>query len=145
MAKFRFDNAFSIFPIQERTMSTPTNLRYTDSHEWARQENDGTVTVGITEHAQNALGDVVFIELPEIGRVLTAGEACSVIESVKAASDIHAPIAGEVIATNQAVVDAPEIINTDAYSAWLFKLTPANANDISALLDAAAYDKIAEE
>ncbi len=125
-------------------MNTPANLRYAESHEWVRLEPDGTVTIGITDHAQNALGDVVFLELPEIGRLLAKNETCAVIESVKAASDIYAPIAGEVIATNQDIVDAPESVNADAYAAWLFKMKPANADDVGALLDAAAYDKIAD-
>ena len=125
-------------------MNNPANLRYTESHEWVRLEVDGSVTVGITDHAQNALGDIVFLELPEAGRQLAAGETCAVIESVKAASDIYAPIAGEVIAANQAAVDAPESVNSDAYAAWLFKLKPVNVDDVSALLDAAAYDKIAD-
>jgi glycine cleavage system H protein len=125
-------------------MNTPANLRYTESHEWVRLEPDGTVTVGITDHAQNALGDIVFLELPEVGRQLAKSETCAVIESVKAASDIYAPIAGEVIATNQDAIDAPESVNADAYAAWLFKLKPVNADDVSGLLDAAAYDKIAD-
>ena len=125
-------------------MSSPSSLRYTESHEWARQEADGTVTIGITDHAQSALGDVVFVELPEVGRSLAAGEACAVVESVKAASDIYAPIAGEVIEANAAVVDTPESINADAYAAWLFKIKPASAEDIAKLLAAAAYDKIAD-
>ena len=125
-------------------MSSPSNLRYTESHEWARLDPDGTVTIGITDHAQSALGDVVFVELPEVGRSLTASESCAVVESVKAASDIYAPIAGEVLATNAEVVDTPESINADAYEAWLFKLKPANAEDVAKLLDAAAYDKIAD-
>jgi glycine cleavage system H protein len=124
-------------------MNNPANLRYTESHEWVRLEVDGSVTVGITDHAQNALGDIVFLELPAIGRQLAANEDCAVVESVKAASDIYAPIAGEVIAVNQAAVDAPESVNSDAFAAWLFKLKPVNADDVSALLDAAAYDKIA--
>ncbi|WP_153160278.1 glycine cleavage system protein GcvH [Zoogloea sp. 1C4] len=121
-------------------MTTPSELRYTESHEWVRLEADGTVTVGITDHAQQALGDVVFLELPEAGRVVTAGESIAVIESVKAASDIYAPVAGEIIANNQEAVDAPESVNADAYAAWLFKIKPANAADVSALLDAAGYE-----
>lgn len=121
-------------------MTTPTDLRYTESHEWVRTEADGTLTVGITDHAQQALGDVVFLELPEAGRVVTAGESIAVIESVKAASDIYAPVAGEIIANNQEAVDAPESVNADAYGAWLFKIKPANAADVSALLDAAGYE-----
>ncbi len=126
-------------------MSVPADLKYTASHEWARLEADGTVTVGITDHAQEALGDIVFLELPEIGRQLEAGKECAVVESVKAASDIYAPIAGEVVARNDAAVDAPESVNQDAYAAWLFKLKPANAADLNGLLDAAAYEKVAAE
>ena len=121
-------------------MNTPNDLRYTASHEWVRVEADGTLTIGITDHAQEALGDVVFLELPEAGRVVTAGESIAVIESVKAASDIYAPVAGEIIANNQEAVDAPESVNADAYGAWLFKIKPANAADVSALLDAAGYE-----
>ncbi|MDY0034330.1 MAG: glycine cleavage system protein GcvH [Zoogloea oleivorans] len=121
-------------------MTTPTDLRYTASHEWVRTEADGTLTIGVTDHAQEALGDVVFLELPEAGRVVTAGESIAVIESVKAASDIYAPVAGEIIAANQEAVDAPESVNTDAYAAWLFKIKPANAADVDALLDAAGYE-----
>ena len=101
-------------------MSIPSNLKYTQSHEWLRQEADGTVTVGITDHAQEALGDIVFLELPDAGRTVKAGEECAVVESVKAASDIYAPVSGEVVARNDAAVDAPESINQDAYAAWLF-------------------------
>ena len=118
----------------------PAELRYTSSHEWVRVEADGTLTVGVTDHAQEALGDVVFLELPEAGRVVEAGEAVAVIESVKAASDIYAPVAGEVIANNEAAVDAPEGVNADAYSAWLFKIKPADADAVNGLLDAAGYE-----
>ena len=121
-------------------MTTPSELRYTESHEWVRTEADGTLTVGITDHAQQALGDVVFLELPEAGRVVTAGESIAVIESVKAASDIYAPVAGEIIASNQEAVDAPESVNADAYGTWLFKIKPANAADVDGLLDAAGYE-----
>ena len=122
-------------------MSTlPTDLRYTASHEWVRTEADGTLTVGITDHAQEALGDVVFLELPDAGRVVAAEEAIAVIESVKAASDIYAPVAGEIIASNQEAVDAPESVNADAYGTWLFKIKPANAADVDGLLDAAGYE-----
>jgi len=126
-------------------MNVPENLKYTAEHEWIRTESDGTVTIGITDHAQSALGDLVFVEVPEAGRKLTAGEACCVVESVKAASDVYSPIAGEVVAANQAVVDAPEQVNQDPYGAWLFKLKPANAADLGKLLDAAAYTKGVEE
>lgn len=118
----------------------PTDLKYTKSHEWVRAEADGTLTVGVTDHAQEALGDIVFLELPETGRIVAAGEACAVIESVKAASDIYAPVAGEVVAANEAVLDAPECVNADAYAAWLFRIKPADAADLGSLLDAAAYE-----
>ncbi len=121
-------------------MSTlPANLKYAKSHEWIRSEEDGSLTIGITDHAQQALGDIVFLELPEAGRKVSAGEACAVIESVKAASDIYAPVAGEIVAANQDIVDTPEAVNADAYVNWLFKLKPANANDVASLLDAAGY------
>ncbi len=126
-------------------MSVPANLKYTKSHEWALLEADGTVTIGITDHAQEALGDIVFLELPDAGRTVKAGEECAVVESVKAASDIYAPIAGEVVAKNDAAIDAPESVNQDAYAAWLFKLKPANAADLNGLLDATAYEKVAAE
>jgi glycine cleavage system H protein len=126
-------------------MSIPSDLKYTKSHEWVRQEADGTITVGITDHAQEALGDIVFLELPEPGRAVKAGEECAVVESVKAASDIYAPLSGEILARNDAAVDAPESVNQDAYAAWLFKLKPSSAADIGALLDAAAYAKVADE
>ncbi|MDT3670279.1 MAG: glycine cleavage system protein GcvH [Aromatoleum sp.] len=119
--------------------NVPSQLKYTKSHEWIRVEADGTLTIGVTDHAQEALGDVVFLELPEAGRRLSAGEACAVIESVKAASDIYAPVAGEVVESNQAAADAPETVNADAYSAWLFKLKPDSGADLSALLDADGY------
>ncbi len=120
-------------------MNVPADLRYTASHEWIRTEKDGTLTIGITDHAQEALGDLVFIELPAVGRTLTEGEVCAVVESVKAASDIYAPVAGTVLAANAAVVAAPETVNTDAYANWLYKLKPANPGDVGKLLDAAAY------
>jgi glycine cleavage system H protein len=126
-------------------MSIPSDLKYTKSHEWLRQEADGTVTVGITDHAQEALGDIVFLELPDTGRTVKAGEECAVVESVKAASDIYAPVSGEVIARNDAAIDAPESVNQDAYTAWLFKLKPSNPAEIGAMLDAAAYTKVADE
>jgi glycine cleavage system H protein len=122
-------------------MNIPADLKYTESHEWVRAEADGTVTVGITEYAQDALGDIVFVELPKVGKSYTAGDDAAVVESVKAASDIYAPLSGEVTAVNQAVADAPESINADAYSAWLFKLKPNDANAINGLLDAGAYGK----
>lgn len=120
-------------------MNNPADLKYTSSHEWVRREADGTITVGITDHAQELLGDLVFVELPETGRELAAGQEAAVVESVKAAADVYAPVAGTVCAINDSAVDAPESINQDAFAAWLFKMQPANPADIDALLDAAAY------
>src|SRR4051812_14127610 len=108
-------------------MKIPADLKYTESHEWIRAEADGTVTVGITEYAQDALGDIVFVELPKVGKSFAAGDDAAVVESVKAASDIYAPLAGDITAVNDAVTAAPESINADAYSAWLFKMKPADA------------------
>lgn len=125
-------------------MSTPENLKYTNSHEWARQEGDGTVTVGITFHAQEMLGDVVFVQPPEVGRKLKQGEECGVIESVKAAADIYAPLAGQVVAANTELADAPEKVNQDPYGAWMFRIKPDDPAKLATLLDAAAYRKIAE-
>jgi len=125
-------------------MTIPADLKYTPSHEWVRVEADGTLTVGITHHAQDLLGDMVFIENPATGRTLAKGEECAVVESVKAASDVYAPIAGEVIAANDDVEASPESVNKDAYSAWLFKMKPANTADVAGLLDAAAYQKLVE-
>jgi len=121
----------------------PADLKYTASHEWVRYAPDGTATVGITDHAQEALGDIVFLELPEPGRALAAEESCGVIESVKAASDIYSPLAGEVLEVNPAVVDAPESVNADAYAAWLFKVR--SAGNAPVLLDAAAYQAAIDE
>jgi glycine cleavage system H protein len=126
-------------------MNVPDELKYTESHEWVRPEPDGTITVGITDHAQEALGDLVFIELPEVGRKASAGEAIAVVESVKAASDVYAPVAGEVVAVNSGVVDAPEKVNADAYANWFYKLKPSNAADLSRLMDAAGYIKTVGE
>ncbi len=126
-------------------MNIPDNLRYTSSHEWIRKELDGTLTIGITDHAQAALGDLVFIELPKAGRALSAGEACAVVESVKAASDVYAPVAGTVAAANDEVVKAPEKVNADAYAAWLYKLVPADAAAVDALLDARGYQAVIAE
>jgi glycine cleavage system H protein len=123
-------------------MNVPRELKYAESHEWARAEADGSVTVGISDHAQAALGDLVFIELPAVGRVVKAGEACAIVESVKAASDVYAPIAGEVVAANTEVTASPEAVNEDAYKAWLFRIKPSDSNPLSAMLDAAAYEKL---
>jgi len=125
-------------------MSIPNELRYTKSHEWVRLEGDGTATVGITQHAQELLGDMVFVETPAIGRKLKQGEECAVVESVKAAADVYSPIEGEVLAVNPDLEVAPEKINQDAYTAWLFKLKPVNAADLNQLMDAAGYQKMLE-
>lgn len=122
-------------------MNIPDSLRYTATHEWVRKEPDGTLSIGITDHAQDALGELVFLELPEPGRKLAAGEACAVVESVKAASDVYTPLAGEVVAANAALKEEPGRLNKDPYGAWLFRLKPAEGADPSQLLDAAAYRK----
>ena len=122
-------------------MNIPANLKYTKSHEWVRAEADGTLTIGITDHAQDLLGDLVFIELPDLGKELAVGQEAAVVESVKAAADVYAPLAGTVTEVNQAAADAPESVNQDAYAAWLFKIKPANAADVDTLLDAAAYQQ----
>jgi len=117
----------------------PADLRFAESHEWARLEADGTVTVGISDHAQEALGDVVFVELAEVGKVFEAGDAAGVVESVKAASDIYAPVGGEVIAVNEELADSPELLNEEPYESWIFKLKPSNPAELDKLLDAAGY------
>ncbi len=126
-------------------MNVPTELKYTDSHEWIRTDADGNLAVGITDHAQQALGDLVFIEVPAVGRTLEAGEACAVVESVKAASDVYAPVAGVVVAANDEIVAAPEKVNADPYGGWFFKLKPSDPAALSKLLDASAYAKLAGE
>ena len=126
-------------------MNVPKDLRYTDSHEWVRRETDGTVSVGITDHAQEQLGDIVFVEAPKPGRKVAAGEAVGVVESVKAASDIYAPVAGEIVGANEELSATPEKVNQDAYAAWMYRLKPDNAADLDKLLDAAAYEKLASE
>ena len=120
-------------------MSNPGNLKYTTSHEWIKSEADGTISIGITQHAQEALGDMVFVETPAVGRKLKAGAECAVVESVKAAADVYAPVEGEVTAVNSDLNNAPEKINDDPYAAWMFKLKPNNAADMNGLMDAAAY------
>ena len=117
-----------------------TTLKFATSHEWARLEADGTVTVGISNHAQEALGDIVFLELPDVGREVKATENVAVVESVKAASDIYAPIAGEIIETNDALADTPEQVNSDAFGSWMFKIKAANPADVDALLTAEQYE-----
>ena len=120
-------------------MNIPTELKYTESHEWIRTEPDGTLAIGITDHAQDALGDLVFIELPAVGKTFAAKENCVVLESVKAASDAYAPVAGEIIAVNTPLTDAPESLNATPYESWLFKLKPAAGASLAGLLDAAGY------
>jgi len=122
----------------------PENLKYAKTHEWAKTEADGTVTVGITFHAQEQLGDVVFVQPPDVGRKVKQGEACAVIESVKAASDIHAPVSGEIIAANPDLADKPELVNQRPYEAWMFRIKPRVPGELDALLDSAAYQKFAE-
>jgi len=129
------------------TTNTPDDLKYTKEHEWVRNNGDGTVTVGITDHAQDELGDLVFVELPEVGSRVAAGSACAVVESVKAASDIYSPLDGEVVETNPVLGDVLETINDDPYGAgWLFKLRLSDASQLNSLLDATAYQEfVAEE
>jgi len=118
----------------------PEGLRFTSSHEWVRAESDGTVTVGITDHAQELLGDLVFVELPEVGRGVGSGEECGVVESVKAASDVYSPLAGEITAVNEALTNAPELVNQSPFAdGWLFRLRPADSAALDKLLDAKAY------
>lgn len=121
----------------------PDDLKYTENHEWARAEADGSITVGITFHAQEQLGDVVFVQPPEPGRAVKRGEACATIESVKAASDIHAPIAGTIITVNESLSTTPELVNQDAYAAWMFRIEPSVPAELETLLDPAAYREIA--
>jgi glycine cleavage system H protein len=123
--------------------NTPKELKYTKSHEWVRVESDGTLTVGITDHAQAQLGDMVYVEVPKTGLRVEAGKECAVVESVKAASDVYAPVAGEVIGANAVLGDAPETVNKDPYGAgWMFKLNPASPADVGSLLDAKAYEAL---
>lgn len=126
-------------------MNVPATLKYTRSHEWVRAEANGTITVGITDHAQELLGDLVFIDLPDVGEVLVAEQEAAVVESVKAAADVYAPVAGTVIELNTAVADAPELVNQDAYAAWLFRMKPVDIADLETLLDAAEYTASAAE
>ncbi|MDR1888119.1 MAG: glycine cleavage system protein GcvH [Zoogloeaceae bacterium] len=120
-------------------MHIPNELKYAATHEWARQETDGELTIGITDYAQDLLGDLVFAQLPAVGQNVAAGEAICVLESVKTAADVHAPVSGVIAAINTALQDAPEQVNQDSYAAWLFRIVPGNAADFSSLLDAAQY------
>ena len=125
-------------------MNVPTELKYSPEQTWLRQESDGSVTVGITDHAQETLGDLVYVEAPAVGRRVSKDEACGIVESVKTASDVHTPASGEVIAVNTELADAPEKINADAYAAWIFRLKPSNPAEFAGLLDADAYQKVAD-
>ena len=126
--------------------NVPAELKYTKTHEWVKDNGDGTVTVGITDHAQEALGDIVFVETPEAGRAVAANEACAVVESVKAASDIYSPLAGEIIEGNAALTDTPDAINTGPYAeGWIFRLVPADMGALAALLDAEGYGQAVED
>ena len=126
--------------------SIPSELKYLESHEWARVESDGTITVGISDHAQGALGDLVFVEVPEVGKHLKKGNAAAVVESVKAASDVYSPISGEVVAANDSLGSAPELVNQDPYGqGWLYKIKPSNKDELAQLLDAKAYEKVVED
>ena len=123
----------------------PTELRYAASHEWARLEEDGTITVGISDHAQQALGDVVYVEHPEVGQTVSAGAEAGVVESVKAASDIYAPVSGTITEINESLEDAPETVNQDPYGdGWFFKIEPDDSSQLDDLLDSAAYGEICE-
>lgn len=122
-------------------MNIPDDLKYTSTHQWLKLEPDGTASVGITFHAQEQLGDVVYVQQPVIGRKVARGEACALVESVKAASDIPAPLSGEVVAINAALADAPEQLNRDPYGAWLFRMRPADTSEAGQLLDAASYER----
>ena len=124
----------------------PVELKYTKSHEWARHNDDGSITVGITDNAQDQLGDMVYIEVPEVGQTVCAQEACAVVESVKAASDVYAPLSGEVVEVNESLADSPETVNQDAYGAgWLFRIRPTNAADLDLLMDGDAYAGFLED
>lgn len=124
----------------------PEDLKYTKTHEWVKQGADGSLVVGISDHAQGLLGDMVFIELPEVGTSYNSGDDCAVVESVKAASDVYCPVSGEVVAINESVVDAPEVVNQDPYGdGWLFKVQPVDAGEVEDLLNAESYQEVTEE
>jgi len=122
-------------------MNLPDNLKYAETHEWVRVESDGSLTVGITEHAQESLGDIVSFELPDVGKVISAGEEVATVESVKAASEIHAPVSGQVVASNAEAMDEPGRVNIDPYGMWLFRLAPKNPDDVDGLMTARAYSE----
>lgn len=125
-------------------MELPNDLKYTAHHEWAKPEADGSVTCGITAHGQELLGDMIYVGAPETGRQVEEGEACGVVESVKSASDLHAPLAGIVVAVNGELADAPEKLNQDPYGAWIFRIKPNDSGALAGLLDTDAYRKLAE-
>ncbi|WLI76690.1 glycine cleavage system protein GcvH [Kosakonia sp. H02] len=126
--------------------NVPGDLKYSKEHEWLRKEADGTYTVGITEHAQELLGDMVFVDLPEVGATVGAGDDCAVAESVKAASDIYAPIGGEIVAVNESLNDSPELVNSEPYGeGWIFKIKASDEAEVDALLDATAYNALLDE
>jgi glycine cleavage system H protein len=123
----------------------PVDLKYTKSHEWARSNEDGSLTIGISDNAQDQLGDMVYIEVPEVGQTVAAEEACAVVESVKAASDVYSPVAGEIIAVNEQLTDSPETVNQDPYGeGWIFRLKPTDAGSVKTLLDGEAYQALIE-
>ena len=125
--------------------NVPNDLKFAKSHEWVRDEEDGTVVIGITDHAQELLGDLVFVELPEVGDTVNAGSECAVVESVKAASDVYSPVSGEVIAVNEALVDAPETVNEDAFgNGWMFQVKLSDQAALDDLMDAEAYTEVIE-
>ena len=126
--------------------NVPEELRYTKSHEWIRVDEDGNLTVGITYHAQEQMGDLVYVELPDVGRTVGGAEELAVVESVKAASDVYSPLAGEVAEVNEALTDAPELVNSDPYGGgWLFKLTPNDVSDLDDMMDADEYTELAAD
>jgi glycine cleavage system H protein len=121
--------------------NVPSDLKYTKSHEWVKQNSDGSVTVGITHHAQDLMGDMVYVDLPQAGVKVVAGKECGVVESVKAASDVYSPVSGDVIETNGALTDSPDTVNKDPYgTGWMFRVKPSNIAELSTLLDAKAYE-----
>jgi glycine cleavage system H protein len=126
--------------------NVPNELKYSKEHEWLRKEADGSYTVGITEHAQELLGDMVFVDLPEVGSTVSTGDDCAVAESVKAASDIYAPISGEIIAVNSELEGTPELVNSEPYAGgWIFKIKASDESELNGLLDAAAYEALLDE
>lgn len=129
---------------EKEPMTAPDHLRYTKTHEWARLDDDGLVAVGITDHAQEQLGDMVYVESPEVGKAVSAGAECAVVESVKAAADVYAPVGGTVVAVNEILETHPEKLNQDPYGTWIFKLRPNNADDLKRLLSATQYQSMVE-